>query len=149
MTDTNDLRHDDGSPSSYEIVEHFWAYDGPHSRETMASAATTLAELVRYLNNSTQYGVSEAPTLWRIIAQVSTAVDRFDQLLDQLERAAETLADDATMYDAARREPPHVVALLLADNLSRARQSMDEPRRALDAAAQVASRLGHRSEGEA
>lgn len=148
MTDYDRLRHDDGSPAPYQIVEEFWPYDGPHSRETMASAATMAAELVRYLNNSTQYGVHEAPTLWRIVAQVSTAVDRFDQLLDQLRRAAQALADDPTLYDAGRGEPADAVAGELASWLNTARRLNRPLMYALDQASSVSSRLGHRSDDE-
>lgn len=147
--DIDELRHDDGTPSAYEILEEFWPYDGPHSSHSMASAATAIAGLVRYLNNSTQYGVANAPTLWRIVAQVSTAADRFDQLLEQLERAARTLADDPTLRDAGRGEPPRAVALDLAEQMLTARKANRPLMHALDQASATSSRLGHRSEGGA
>lgn len=148
--DTDDLRHDDGSARSYEIVDEFWPYDGPHTVATMTSAANGVAQLVRYLNNATQHGVASGPALGRIVGSVTSMVGGLDQLLGQLARAADMLADDPSLYDdQSPREQGGAVARDMAYHLRNSRVRAAELANSLTRASQLGSRLGHRSEGEA
>lgn len=151
MTDISHLRHDGGSPSPYEIVEEFWPYDGARDPYFTSSAATAVAHLVRYLNNSTQYAaaVPDGPTLGRVVSQLSGVVYGLDQLLAQLATAAERIADDPTLYDHnAPREQGGVTARELASDLIATRYRLRDLREPIDHANQLGGTLGHRSEGE-
>ena len=150
MTDLERLRHDDGRPDPYEIVEEFWPYDGPHRNAD--AAAVLVARLVRYMNNATQPGYSgipNAPTLGRIVGSLAATAYALDQLSDQLAWAADRFADDPTLYDDQRpREQGGVTALDLAAVLREVRTTARLLAVKLDRANALGSRLGHRSEGE-
>lgn len=143
------LRHVDGRPDPYMIVEEFWPYDGPHRNADAASLL--VARLVRYMNNATQpgySGVPNAPTLGRIVGNLSATAYALDQLTDQLAIAADRLADDPTLYDDQRpREQGGVTALDLAASLREARIAVRLLVVKIDRANALGSRLGHRSDG--
>lgn len=54
----------DHSPD--DAIEERWAYDGPHSPETIINAAYGLERLVRYMNNASQYP-SRFDQPWQLI----------------------------------------------------------------------------------
>lgn len=150
MDSIDRLRHVDGRPDPYEIVEEFWPYDGPHDNADAASVL--VARLVRYMNNATQPGypgVPNAPTLGRIVGNVTATAYALDQLLDQLAQAAERFANDPTLYDdQAPREQGGDTARELDIELRVARHNARTLATALDRANALGSRLGHRSAGE-
>lgn len=151
MSVLDDLRREDGSPDADEIVEEFWAYDGPHTPAKIRAAAWTISRLVRYINNATQYerGPGDAPSIGRVLGAISGAVYGLDQLLDQHARAAQFFAEDPTLYDdRAPRAQGGTTARELAKELQDARHAARRLAHALDQACGLAGRLGHRSEGE-
>lgn len=88
-----------------DVVDEFWPYDGPHSRETVIDAANAIPDLVRYLNNATQPGTAARTLAWAntidaLVSAIKTSVYRMDQLIDQLAAAARTQAADPSVYDA-------------------------------------------------
>lgn len=151
MTDIDRLRHDDGSPAPYKIVEEFWPDGGPRDPFSTSSAATAVAHLVRYLNISTQHAdaLSNVPALGRVVAGLSATVYRLDQLLGQLATAAERFADDPTLRDDQHPgKQGGATARELGLMLRATRDEMRNVRPVIDHANQLGGRLGHRSEGE-
>jgi hypothetical protein len=151
VTDIDRLRHDDGAPSAYEIVEEFWPYGGTRDPFFTSSAATAVAHLVRYLNISTQHAdaLSDVPALGRVVSGLSATVYRLDQLLGQLATAAERFADDPTLRDEQHPgKQSGATARELALMLRATRDEMRNVRPLIDLADQLGSRLGHQSEGE-
>lgn len=149
---TDDLRDEDGDPRVDDIVEEFWSYDGPHTPWKIRSALYAATQLIRYANNATQYPdrIANGPLLGVGAGSVNALTYGLDQLLDQLARAAERVAEDPTLYDdRAPREQGGDTARGLAAELDQVRRGLLAVRPALDRAAQLGSRLGHRSEGEA
>lgn len=132
----------------YEVVERYFPFDGPHSREAVVAAARGAAELVRYLNNATSPGndrrtVDRGPTVYRVLGGVHSLVDGLDQLLHQLAGAMRELAGDPTLYDDRGDRPAAPAALAVADHLEQARVASHAVAAALDAARAAASHLGH------
>lgn len=128
-----------------EVIERYFPYDGPHTRDSVADAARGAAVLVRYLNNATgaRRTVDRGPTVYRVLGGVHALVVGLDQLLDQLAGAMRRQAGDPTLYDdrGDRRAAP--TALAVADYLEQARAASDAVVAALSAAHAAASHLGH------
>lgn len=132
--------------SAEEIVERFWPYDGPHSRDTVESAAQAIAGLVRYLNNATWNPQRlPAPGLYRVLSNLNSMMYGLDQLLNQLTTATDRVADDPTLYDDRRDRPARNTAVEVGSHLKAAAGALDGPRSAVERAVQLASHLGHES----
>lgn len=97
-------------PDPTEILAEHWSYDGPHDRDTVSTAAETIAGLVRYVNNATGPGNARdtlpyASDVDRVLSYLQGAVGGLPQLLAQLERsiagqaAAGVLRDDRGTAD--------------------------------------------------
>lgn len=135
----------DNRPSSDEIVEQFWPYDGPHSSDTVTLAAQVMAGLVQYMDNATKNPQRlSGPALYRVLSSLKVAVYGLDQLLDQLGAVAGALMQDTTLYDDRRDRPGEDTARGVMGALISARFALaDHPRRWVEQAAQLAYHLGH------
>lgn len=120
-----------------EAVDEIWPYDGPHSAESVRTAASALSDLVRYLNNATQPGAARSTLPWAnsidsIVSSLKASVYGLDQLVDQLSAAARVQAARPDIYDAdaENREERHSEgarkATELAEKLSELRPSLVE-----------------------
>jgi hypothetical protein len=92
------------------IVERHWPYDGPHSSDSVVSAAAAvIALLVRYICNATWTVRPQGPALYRALVSLNGAIYGMDQLLDQMATAALDLAPEVveraaiSAYLAGRR----------------------------------------------
>lgn len=130
--------------AAYEIVEKNWPYDGPHTDDTIADAATAVERLVRYMANATYQPIESGPALHRMLSSLSSALYMLDQVLGQVSAGAEsTLAEDPTLYDDRHDRPGLDTALAVANAIEEARQGISSR---LHLAAQLASHLGHDSD---
>lgn len=130
------------------VIEEFFPYDGPHSRDSVADAASGAAALVRYLNNATGPGngrrtLDRAPTVWRVLGGVHSLVAGLDQLLGQLAAAAQRQAGDPTLYDDRRDRPGSATAGEVAAYLEHGRMWCGRASEAVGSAREVCSHLGH------
>ena len=68
-----------------DAIEERWPYDGPHSVEGIVNGAYALGQLVRYLNNATQYRdrFDQPGQVHDVLMGVQSAVYRLRQLLEQ------------------------------------------------------------------
>jgi hypothetical protein len=133
-----------------DAIEHYFPYDGPHSRDSVAGAATGAASLIRYLNNATGPGNSKqtlewAATVYQVTSGVHALVANLDQLLRQLADAMEQQAsDNPTLYDDRDDRPAGETAHEAAQWLETARQRSHTVAAALEAACEMSSHLGNR-----
>ncbi len=131
-------------------VEHYFPYDGPHSRDSVADAATGAAALIRYLNNATGPGngtrtLEWAATVDQVTGGVHALVANLDQLLRQLGDAMQRQAsDNPTLYDDRGDRPAGETAREVAQGLEDARQRSHAVVAALEAAREASSHLGNR-----
>lgn len=129
---------------AYEIVEQRWPFDGPHSDDTVHSAAMAARQLVRYMANATYRPVGSGPALWRIVSALREAVVGLEQVLRQLaESASGAVADDASLFDDRHDRPGADTASEVAILLRHARGTLMETATALSLASAAASHLGH------
>lgn len=131
---------------AYEVVEQNWPYDGPHSDETVESAATAVGQLVRYLSNATwpyKKVVASGPTLYRVLSSVNASAYGLRQLLEQLQTTAVDLAEDESMYDDRRDRPARTTAVDTAAALGEALRALGPLIRAVEHASSLTCHLGH------
>lgn len=130
---------------TFDIVERLWPFDGPHSSDTVTSAASTMAGLVRYMNNATwNPRLLPGPDLYRVLSSLNSVVHGLDQLLRQLTNTLAELGNDPTLYDDRRDRPAALTAGEIAGHLAAAWDALaGEPRSRLKRAAGLASHLGH------
>lgn len=131
---------------AYEVVEQHWPYDGPHSDESVESAATAVGRLVRYLNNATwpyKKVVAGGPTLYRVLSSLNGAVYGLDQLLRQLQETARELAADESMYDDRRDRPARTTAIEAVAALGEAVLALGPLMRGVESATSLTCHLGH------
>lgn len=128
-----------------QIVERHWPYDGPHTNDRVAAAAEGIERLTRYMANATYQPVTSGPALYRTLSSLNDALYHLDQALRQVADSTSTvLADDPTLFDDRHDRPAEDTAVDVADAISEARQGIAGR---LQRAAQMASHLGHGSNG--
>ncbi|MFD5089395.1 hypothetical protein ACFWMR_02250 [Amycolatopsis thailandensis] len=130
------------------MIGSYCHIDGPHDDETITDAATSVAELVRYLNHATQAPVAErtlqwAATTYRIVSNLSTALHRCDQLFAQLISGLEKQARNPRLYDDRRDRPGALTANEAADELQSLRPMLGQVTSALDRARVLTVHLGN------
>lgn len=126
-----------------KVIHTFWYPDGPHSSDTIVSAAAAIDYLTHYLARATFRGPTKGPRLYRVVGELSSAVGRLDQVLDQLSRHAGNLATDRTLYDDRRDRPASVTAGDLQGALDAARVALGPLAAAFRAAHSASGHLGH------
>lgn len=135
---------------AYEIVEANWPYDGPHSDDSMVSAATAMDRLARYVANATQRPLSSGPALSRIASGLHAALSKVDQVLGQMADAASgEIADRASLYDDRHDRPGADTAAEASILLHQARHELRTATRFLGMADAAASHLGNEDTPEA
>lgn len=131
-----------------EIVESNWPFDGPHSDETVASAAVALGRLARYLANATQHRPETGASLYRIVSGLAGAAARIDEVLGQLAEATSgPIADQASLYDERHDRPGADTAVEVAILLRGVLAPLRRAASGLQAAAGAASHLGNEERG--
>lgn len=135
--------HPQQRPGADEIVGHHWPYDGPHGAAVTASAAVAVRQLVRYLSNATQHacGAPYAATVGSVVASLRASVEGQAQLLDQLARRLQAVADDPRLSDAVNGADARRIALDGAAALHAAQQARVAYAQALATANTYTSRL--------
>lgn len=136
------------APPREEVVERYWPYDGPHSRDSVATAAAALGALVRYLNNATQAGTAPVTLPYpasahQVIADLATTVARLPQLLEQLQAVMRAQAADPRLYDDRRDRPGSLTADAVTALLTMGRTSSQRFWDDLTAAAELSAHLGY------
>jgi hypothetical protein len=133
------------------LVGTFWHVDGPHDADTVQSAAAAIDALTHYLARSTAPWagnvLDHGPYVYRTVGELSSALGRFDQVLDQLSQAVAALAADPTMYDDRRDRPAERTAGELQGALDAARVALGPLAAAMRDAHSASSHLGHDTAG--
>lgn len=133
-----------------DVINTQWPYDGPHSAESVISAADALPALVRYLNNATGPGngsvtLTAASTTDHLLDRVRAAVCGLDQLFRQ---TADHLDDQGTsfsLYDDRRDRPGAYTAVEAAEWLTSAREAAANLASTVEAATARTIHLGNRT----
>jgi hypothetical protein len=128
------------------LIATFWHRDGPHTPDTVASAALGIDELTHYLARAT-FGPSVLPhgsDVYVLVRELRSALGRLDQVLDQVSARTAALATDPTLYDDRHdgRDPAATVRELHG-GLDGARVALGPLLAALGAAHNAAGHLGH------
>lgn len=91
-----------------KVIHTFWYPDGPHSGDTVESAALGIDTLAHYLARATFGGsaLKNGPRQYRVVGELRSAFGRLDQVLDQMSRHAAALIDDPAVYDDRDPEGP-------------------------------------------
>lgn len=115
-----------GDQDFSDLIERCFPYDGPHSGDSVADAATGAAALIRYLNNATGAGngrrtLEWAATVYEVAGGVHAVVVGLDQLLGQLAGAMRRQAGDPTLSDDRRDRSAAETAREVATRLDEAR----------------------------
>lgn len=129
-----------------DAVATFLPYDGPHTSDTVSDAATALNQITRYLNNATRphkKSLEWASTTHGILNSLASTVGKFDQLLDQLEKAMVHQSTQDSLYDDRYDRNPAVTALEAAEHIADARNYAAALHEALATASNTASHLGN------
>lgn len=131
-----------------DVIHRQWPYDGPHDRDTVASAAEATAELIRYLNNATRSAnaLDSAAAVHDVLSRLGGAAHGLDQLLRQLGAALHRHAEhDPGLYDDRDGHQGGDTAQDAAEQLQQARQPAAQLAERLDAALARTTYLGSRT----
>jgi len=90
------------------VLAEYWPYDGPHTRETVRTAAEMVPALLRYITNGTdpvngRVTLETAGDVHRTVTALHKTVGYLPQLLAQLERRVSDLAARGLLRD--ERDP--------------------------------------------
>lgn len=138
----------DGGPDVHAILAEFWHPDGPHSPDSVASAALAIDELTRYLARATIPASTTLPhagDVYRLVSELRSALGRLDQVLEQTSRRMAAITADGGIYDDRRdgRDPADT-AREAQGGLDAARVALGPVLDALGAAHRASGHLGHR-----
>ncbi len=123
-----------------DFVRGLWYSDGPHTPESIASAATAIEELTRYLAHATR-GDLDVPTLYGVTGSLAHATQISEQVLAQLADSCAALSGRDDLRSDDINASPSATALIAADALGLAAQrDVRSLRQRLDTAQQ---QLGH------
>lgn len=121
-----------------DFVRAHWHSDGPHTSESIASAATAIEELMRYLAHATRLDL-DVPTLYAMTGSLAHATQISEQVLTQLASSTAALADRDDLRSDDINIAPATAALTAAGALDGDRD-VRALRQRLDIAQQ---QLGH------
>jgi hypothetical protein len=83
------------------VVAKHWPTNGPHTEESLASAAEAIGELVRYMAHATiGTEVSALPYAcggYTVVGRLSTAATSQEQVLRQIAKWADSLSVDSSL----------------------------------------------------
>ncbi|MFD3464753.1 hypothetical protein ACFWVM_34065 [Nocardia fluminea] len=123
-----------------DFVRGLWYSDGPHTPESITSAATAIDELMRYLAHATR-GELDVPTLYSVTGSLAHAASISEQVLTQLASACTDLSARSDLRHDAPDADPATSALFASDCLgTEAARDVRSLRHRLDQAQQ---QLGH------
>lgn len=124
-----------------EFVRRHWSSDGPHTPESITSAATTIEELTRYLAHAT-HGDLDVPTLYAVTGALAHATQISEQVLTQLADSCAELSGRDDLRSDDINTSPSGAALIAADELGvEAKRDVGSLRKRLDQAQQQLGRL--------
>lgn len=133
-----------------EAVEAIWPYDGPHSADSVQTAAGALPDLVRYLNNATGPNGQNLPFASHVgdaVGSTRGGVALLDQFIEQLGMALVRHSNKGPgmLYDdrGQGHDAGQTVAAAL-HHLNEAREALHPLVDALDEAHGAINHLGHR-----
>jgi len=124
-----------------DLIAQHWHADGPHTADTILSAALALSELAEYLVRATRSGkaLTHASDGSVVVGRLATAADHQRQALAHLVEWAETLESDPGLRHDSRGDA-HTIAGEAAGWLNLASGELGSTARALERAQ---SALGH------
>lgn len=131
-----------------EAVEIALPYDGPHTSDSITDAAGALNQITRYLNNATQpykKSLEWASTTHNILNSLASTAAKFDQLLDQLEKAMVKQSQGESLYDDRYDRAASDTALETASAIAHARPYAAGLAATLSQASSTASHLGNKN----
>lgn len=138
-------RWDDGL-NAEALIATFWHRDGPHSADSVVSAALAMDELAHYLARATFSSkvLPQGGDMYRLISELRSALGRLDQVFAQMSTRAEQIAHDETLYDDRRdgRDPADT-AFEVQGGLDGARPPLGQLLAALGQAHNASGHLGH------
>lgn len=137
------MHDEDATPSADTIVEAHWPFGGPHTEESVESAAEAMCGLARYLVNALWTVSPSAPSLRRLLSFLVTADHRVGEVLEMLVTEAHRLAQDPTLFDERRDRPGSQTAIEVVEHINDAQVRYSGGRGALEKAWAAASYLGH------
>lgn len=128
-----------------DVLGDYCHIDGPHDDDTATDAASSLGELVRYLNHAT---IGRNPWPWaatthRVVGGLSATVYGMEQLVRQLAQVLDAQAKDPTLYDDRRDRPGADTAAEAATQLRALRPLIGQLAAALDSARAHTVHLGN------
>ncbi len=132
-----------------------WPLDGPYSADQTTTAASTMSELVRYLNYATtgrraRDAMPGPATAYDLVGYLHATAARLGQTFDQLIRYLGNLQskDQPALYDEDHHDDPLAAGERLAEAmvaLTRASASVASAHQALSEAHSALGRIGVRS----
>lgn len=123
-----------------DFVRAHWHSDGPHTPDSITSAATAIDELMRYLAHATR-GKVDVPTLYSVTGSLSHATQTSEQVLTQLADSCVAVSGREDLCHDVADADPASAARIAADELgSEAGRDVRSLRRRLNQAQQ---QLGH------
>lgn len=128
-----------------EVIAEHWHRDGPHSVESVASAALAVDALLHYLARATwdQATMPRGGDIYRVVGELRSGLGRLDQVLEQMGRHAYALSSDPGLYDDRRDgRDPRRTAKEAAAHLGRVREGLSGVLADLDAAHSAVAHLG-------
>lgn len=131
-----------------DLIEDHFPFDGPHTPDSVAAAASCVDDLTRYLANATwpyKQVTKRAPRLRPVVAQLSNGLGHLPQVFQQIAAALDNIADDPSLFDDRRSAafPGADTARAAADELRLAAQQTELLRSRLSAAGSHLWHLGH------
>lgn len=128
-----------------DVIGNYCHIDGPHDDDTATDAASSLSELVRYLNHAT---IRHTPWPWaatthRVVGGLSATVYGMEQLVRQLAEVLDKQAKDPTLYDDRRDRPGAQTAAQAAAQLRAVRPMVSQLAAMLDAVRAHTVHLGN------
>jgi hypothetical protein len=128
-----------------DMIPNYCPIDGPHTDDTATDAASSLSELVRYLNHAT---IGRNPWPWaatthRVVGGLSATVYGMEQLVRQLTQVLDAQAKDPTLYDDRHDRPGAQTATEAAAALRGLRPLIKQLAASLDAARAHTVHLGN------
>lgn len=100
-----------------DFVRAHWHSDGPHTPESIASAATAIEELMRYLAHATR-GDLDVPTLYAVTGSLAHATQISEQVLTQLASSCNALSERDDLRNDDINADPASAARIAAHELS-------------------------------
>lgn len=136
-------------PGAVDVIGQHWPTIGPHTDETVSSAALAVSELCRYLAHATRAGkaLPYACDGYTVVGRLATAATAARQVLTQLsDWAADLPQSPGLRHDAGENATDTAVAA--AAHLLAATGALDRASSSLARAHSALGHLYHEQDGE-